>query len=218
MGVPSQALPTIGQPNSTEDAKVRSALSELQTILTGNVDAANITNATITDAKLTSPTSSVWRPFMTSATGLTALTAGPIYAFYRAQASQGATPSASGPAQELWMPVVADHAVTGLTTRLRLRVTIGVNNIAPTSTIVVGLHPMSPTGNTSVALTPATAVTSVSFVAPAANSVAATSSASFDLTTLSTSSIYGFAVTLTAASMAVNSYVFVSASIDMRHT
>lgn len=42
MGVPNQPLPTIGQPNSTEDSKVRSALSELQTILGGNIDATNL--------------------------------------------------------------------------------------------------------------------------------------------------------------------------------
>jgi hypothetical protein len=42
MGVPTQPLPTIGQPNSTEDSKVRSALSELQTILTAGIDATNV--------------------------------------------------------------------------------------------------------------------------------------------------------------------------------
>jgi hypothetical protein len=47
MGVPSQALPTVGQPNSTEDSKVRSCLSELQTILNGNVDPSNISSATV---------------------------------------------------------------------------------------------------------------------------------------------------------------------------
>lgn len=46
MSVPSQSLPSIGSPNSTEDSKVRSCLSELQTILTAGVDANNITSAT----------------------------------------------------------------------------------------------------------------------------------------------------------------------------
>jgi hypothetical protein len=56
MGVPSQPLPTIGQPNSTEDAKVRSALSELQSILTANVDAANLAAKAVTSPK--------WNPFV----------------------------------------------------------------------------------------------------------------------------------------------------------
>lgn len=51
MGVPSQPLPNIGQPNSTEDAKVRSALSELQTILTGNVDIGNLAAKAVTSPK-----------------------------------------------------------------------------------------------------------------------------------------------------------------------
>lgn len=42
MPIPSQPLPTVGQPSSTEDPKVRSALSELQTILTAGVDSTNM--------------------------------------------------------------------------------------------------------------------------------------------------------------------------------
>lgn len=59
MTIPTQPLPTVGQPNSTEDPKVRSALSELQTILTAGVDttnlaaAAGITGAQVADATLT---------------------------------------------------------------------------------------------------------------------------------------------------------------------
>jgi hypothetical protein len=52
MGVPSQPLPTIGQPNSTEDAKVRSALSELQTILTAGVDRTNLSGNALGSAGL----------------------------------------------------------------------------------------------------------------------------------------------------------------------
>ncbi len=42
MPVPVQPLPTIGQPNASEDPKTRSALSELQTILTAGVDETNL--------------------------------------------------------------------------------------------------------------------------------------------------------------------------------
>lgn len=42
MAVPSQPLPIIGQPNSTEDSKIRAALLELQGILTAGVDSANL--------------------------------------------------------------------------------------------------------------------------------------------------------------------------------
>ena len=42
MGIPVQSLPTIGQPNSTEDSKIRSCLSEMQTILTANITVSNL--------------------------------------------------------------------------------------------------------------------------------------------------------------------------------
>lgn len=48
MTIPTQPLPTVGQPNSTEDPKVRSALSELQTILTAGIDSTNLTGGALT--------------------------------------------------------------------------------------------------------------------------------------------------------------------------
>ena len=42
MTLPSQPLPTVGQPNSSEDPKVRSCISEIQTILSGNIGEENL--------------------------------------------------------------------------------------------------------------------------------------------------------------------------------
>lgn len=53
MSQPSQPLPTLGQPNSTEDPKIRSALSELQTILISNVDETNLTTVLLQRLGLT---------------------------------------------------------------------------------------------------------------------------------------------------------------------
>lgn len=47
MAIPVQPLPTIGSPNSSEDPKIRSALSELQTVLTGGTDVTNLSTATL---------------------------------------------------------------------------------------------------------------------------------------------------------------------------
>lgn len=47
MAIPTQPLPTIGQPNTSEDPKVRSALSELQTVLTGGTDVTNLSTGTL---------------------------------------------------------------------------------------------------------------------------------------------------------------------------
>lgn len=72
MTVPTQPLPTVGQPNSTEDPKVRSALAELQTILTAGVDTTNIAAAAgITAAQLAAGavTSTKWSPTIDIASG-----------------------------------------------------------------------------------------------------------------------------------------------------
>lgn len=63
MTVPTQPLPTLGSANSTEDPKIRSVLSELQTILTAGVDATNLASAAVTSAKLA--------PTITSVTSMT---------------------------------------------------------------------------------------------------------------------------------------------------
>lgn len=42
MGLISITLPTIGDPNTTEDVDVRNALSTIQTVINGNIDSANI--------------------------------------------------------------------------------------------------------------------------------------------------------------------------------
>lgn len=47
MAIPAQSLPTIGQPNASEDPKIRSCLSELQTILTAATDETNLLVTTL---------------------------------------------------------------------------------------------------------------------------------------------------------------------------
>lgn len=55
MTLSSQPLPTLGQPNATEDPKVRSLLSEIQGIVNGNIDASNLASTVlaVTSARLT---------------------------------------------------------------------------------------------------------------------------------------------------------------------
>src|SRR5687768_5631815 len=53
MGLLSLTLPTIGQPNSTEDTDVRNALLSIQTLVNGNLDSANLAAAGIPFSKFT---------------------------------------------------------------------------------------------------------------------------------------------------------------------
>jgi hypothetical protein len=52
MGLVSLTLPTVGQPNSTEDPKINSALTALQNVINGNIDTANIANNGVATGEL----------------------------------------------------------------------------------------------------------------------------------------------------------------------
>lgn len=47
MTAPTFSIPTIGQPNSTEDVDIANALSQIYTILSGNIDSANIASGAV---------------------------------------------------------------------------------------------------------------------------------------------------------------------------
>lgn len=65
MTIPSQPLPTLAQVNSTEDPKTRNALAELQAILTGNIDSANIADGSIALGDLAAATKNSFLKLLT---------------------------------------------------------------------------------------------------------------------------------------------------------
>lgn len=52
MAAPTYTIPTVGAPHSTEDPKVRTALSDLKTLLNGNLDSENLADGAITADKI----------------------------------------------------------------------------------------------------------------------------------------------------------------------
>lgn len=54
MGQISLALPTVGQLNQTEDPKIPSAFTTIQTVINGNLDATNLTTAVVQSAGVNS--------------------------------------------------------------------------------------------------------------------------------------------------------------------
>ncbi len=54
MGIISPTLPTVGQPNSSEDADVLSSLTTIRDVINGNLDVDNLNAATAEDLGLTS--------------------------------------------------------------------------------------------------------------------------------------------------------------------
>ena len=51
MAAPTYNLPAVGAPHSTEDPKVRTALSDLKTLLNGNLDSENLADGAVTADK-----------------------------------------------------------------------------------------------------------------------------------------------------------------------
>lgn len=111
MAAPTYSLPTIGSDNSVADPLVRTALSDLKTLLTGQLDADNlaassvaaselasdavttakILNSNVTDAKLASPNNSTYKTILTAATLTTAdLGAGTYFLYPKGVHSGGA--------------------------------------------------------------------------------------------------------------------------------
>lgn len=115
MTVPSQALPSIGQLNSSEDPKVRNVLLELQTILNGGVDAANLAAAAATSAKL-APTIGLTNALVNSNSG-----GGTAYVDVNTMTF---TPAVAGRSIFLAVVMASVAMVTGGTTTLNMKLVV----------------------------------------------------------------------------------------------
>jgi hypothetical protein len=111
----------------------------------------------------------------------------------------------------------ADFAMTGRTTKLKVKATITTNGTAPTGTLTVGLYPVSSVAGASNthSITTGTVVASstVAFAAPTANNVFSGDSAEF---TMPADGAYVLAVNLSGAT-AANSFEEVTARLMVRH-
>lgn len=146
MTLSSQPLPTIGQPNSTEDSKVRSVLSELQGIVNGNLDTSNIAaSAGITDAQLASPNNatiqSLGRWAGQAAAGSTYTVGGQDWLI--AQSGQILATVTYPESPILWSSA---YAVPGKTATLMYSVSATVGTPKPTLDMQVGLKQVTING------------------------------------------------------------------------
>jgi hypothetical protein len=185
MAVPTQTLPAIGQPNSTEDAKVLACITELRGILTGAVDATNL-------AAAAQPNNSVYKtiytgsfPSMNNAVGTTKL----ILAANNGQANT--TAAASPPLTPLYL-VAADYAITGLTTKIRIRLIYASNATACATTMTAAFTPLTVAGGAGViGYTAGADVVTAAVVTPGAS--AATIATSTDAT-IPADGLYGLTI------------------------
>lgn len=175
------STPTSGQPNSTEDPKVATAVSALNAVLDGSnnldgakigsatvpaaalasnaVTTAKITDANVTDAKLASPNNSVYRTVasthLASAAGITSGAVPGVLATATAWGTGGI--GTAGLGYGLFNFGSSDYVVAGLTTKFRVQMEVSVGATSPsTVTFNGGLYPLTVSGG---ALNPGTVVT-----------------------------------------------------------
>lgn len=214
------SIPVAGQPNSTEEPKIVTALTQLVGAV-NNLDTANLSaTAGIVDTQLASPTNAVWRPIFFGEILISSSHTSGV-AYYVSNTSGGLVASGAATTAVLrpWVPIVADVAVAGKTTRVRLRSTLIVNGIAPLVNITPNLSAVTsftgtgppaqiiPTLGTSPLATP--------FVTPGLGTTTPATSTPVDLSTL-TAACYLFGCQLSGTPPA-NFYAAASVSLEMAH-
>lgn len=186
--VPTFTVPTNNSDSATEEPKITVALSDLKSLLSGNLDSDNVAPLGLTDASLASANNSTYKTIYTAASGVgDVLTGAPtIYFLITAVSGGGAvvgsiaatsprsisTTSDVFPAPGLFDFDDADYAVAGKTTKMRVRASMVNNGTASTRNWVVGVYPTTYSGAADTFTITAGAVvpgTTATLTAPAAS-------------------------------------------------
>lgn len=213
MGLITSALPTIGDPNSTEDVDVRTLLSDLKTLVNGNIDDTNINAASYVagNAQLWRPVLQTYAAFNTnsyaSATTYLVATGGTV----TAGVASGGVPTFYYLASEF--PALGSKSV-----KFRVSTNLLVGSNAPGINLIFGLYAITnTTGTTPVAINPGTvfASSTTTFSSPAANSKTHVNSS--DLTGLVDGSFYACGFSVSGAG-AASSGVMAQVNLEYKYT
>lgn len=243
MPAPSYSLPAIGSDNSVADPLVRTALSDLKTLLTDGLDEDNIDSingsaldaGTVADAKLASPNNSAYRQLMAQSCFIGDDLAAGTYALanqlsFLTGALAGSDPVASGGstyisgATTYYAPVNfhpiyfddADYTVGSLTQKLRLRAQVSANATAWSSvTATFGLYPLTFAGTTDQLSITLGTVVSGSTVALANPGASATAQGNSGDFTIPSDGLYGIGF-VTSATLTNNNMSLLTAQLQTR--
>lgn len=206
MGQISLQIPQSGQPNSTEDPKVATDLSTIQTVINGNLD----------DTNMASPNNGVRRLLLGTWGLFQSATAAGTYWFttFSGQAVLSGSSATTGPQIWLgdsgWSSQPQDFQVAGKTAYGRVRVGALTNSPAPGVTFTWGLYPISALGGTggSLAVTLGTVVggSTAAVTASTPDIAIGVESAQFSLPTAPAAYLLGCVVSGTMASGCVLSF------------
>lgn len=224
MGIISPTLPTIGQPNATEDVDIVNCLSALLTLVNGSIDNANIAAAAaIAGSKLevNARPATVLGQYRTveradaffndaSPAGINMFGSN---ASGNVLVANGASVAGS---RALVLIESADWSVGGLTTKLRVRAGILLNGSTLGTTFTFGLYPVTVAGAAdTVAVTLGTVVSGSTITPSTPSPSTGTQSASGDFNVPS-NGIYALGVNLGATPLA-NAFGIVCARLEVRH-
>jgi hypothetical protein len=223
MGLISPTLPTAGSPRGSEEVDTINALQAIVTELNGLLDAANIEDGSITAVELATAVKPAtllgqWRTIDTQGSGIGGNeTVGlKLISDSSSFVLPAGTSLPNGHARFLMFDP-ADHAVSGLTTKLRIRAGIGVNNTAPGATFTIGLYPVTFAGaDANLVPTLGTIVSGsgAALTTPAANAEVMAVSSEFDVPA---AGLYMFAVDITGGTVAAACEAALRAVLQVRH-
>lgn len=153
MGTISLAIPQTGLPNSTEDVKISSDFTTVQTVINGNLDPTNLTPGTA--ARLTD----IYQTIADSTILIAASTAPGLYPFLKYTSTQNGGAALINPDFFYFDP--ARFLPAGDTRAVMYEVVayLTTNNVAPGSTFSVTLYPIVAFTGAGPAPTLGTAVT-----------------------------------------------------------
>lgn len=184
------SIPIIGQPDSTEEPKVVTALTQLVAEVNERVEESELSDR---DANWQSIVQCDYRA------GINGLSTTPCYAGGTAIIVSG---SAGSAVSGLWIPNASDIAITGKTTHLRVRALIVPNTVNPGVTFTWGLYPISAISgatNAGEGLTLGTVIAgSTAALAPTASTPADVKGTSFDVSAV-TGGLGGYVIGVVAS-------------------
>lgn len=214
MGLLSLNLPVIGQSSATEDQKTRDALAAIQTVVNGNLDAANI-STTFSNGNA-EPAFSTFKVLHRPNGSLVAGNVNGVYGLGDNLQAVGLTLT---PATSVIYIDPSFFTAGARTTRYRLRLMLATNNVAPTGNYTAGLYQVTSVGAASgvpvvSGVSAVVAGSTATVTAPIANSLNIADSGDF-AAPVAGGYIVGLATT---ATVAAGSGVALRAELLMRQT
>jgi hypothetical protein len=218
MAAPTYTVPTNNSDTATEEPKVTTALSDLKSLLTANLDAANVSpTAALTDGMLASANNSVYKTINTVVGSFDdTITAG-TYIQRGGGGSWAASPSTAASAAQFIYLDDADYTVAAKTAKLRVRLAILSNATTAAITFTAGLYPITVAGIADTMTITAGSVVGSSTAAIASPTLSAVSHQESSDFNIPTDGAYMLGIVL-SGTVTANSFVSCTLSLQTRNT